>query len=235
MDYTTHLKTLYGLSADSRSGLSAAEIARIEAQAGGVLPQALKHYLSELGGNADINQSFNRLLAATDGMRWSSDGRLVFCEEHQQAAVWGIRREHLDREDPPVCVCYDASESGEWLPESETLSGFLWKTALFNGTMGGLGFVANYVRDTPLPPAVLQRIAENRQRLNILCDAGADYYTRGGADVVIACKNPSSKITGLFVGTQDQACFDKLLDIFDSDDDWSYTSYDDWDDDDGEE
>lgn len=225
MHYTDRIAKLYALSEDE-GRLSEATLAVAEKQAGGALPAALKQYLRRLGGSAAANQSFNRLLAATGDTRDSGDGFLIFCEEYQQVAVWGIRHEDSAAEDPPVYVCYNTAESDGWLLENEKLSAFLWKNALFNGTMEGLRFVANYVGEEPLPPAALQRIAERRQRLDELCDRGADYYTRGDTDAVVVCKKAVGEASALFVGSQDQECFNALLDIFDSDDDWSYTSYD---------
>jgi hypothetical protein len=101
----------------AHSGLRGAELGRV----GLVIPAALRDYYS-LAGRHWINENHNRLRPIA-GLEWMDD-KLIFMEENQCVALWGIRRSDLRRSDPLVWQGVNGDPI-EWFAEDYRLSQFL--------------------------------------------------------------------------------------------------------------
>lgn len=131
-DYTI-VKELFGLS--QPVGLSETGIAQMRAICG-VLPEALETWYRELGGEEAVNQAQNCLLLPETLSSWrhGPDHFFVY-RENQCVCAWAIRREDMDRADPPVWVSFQESlpdQNGVMIPrwpvweqESARVSDFL--------------------------------------------------------------------------------------------------------------
>jgi hypothetical protein len=91
-----------------------------------VIPTSLFDYYS-VAGRHWINQDHNRL-RPIEQLEWMGD-RLVFLEENQWVAYWGIPKEDLKTADPAVWQGVNCTPL-EWCRENLCLSRFLmamWK------------------------------------------------------------------------------------------------------------
>jgi hypothetical protein len=86
-----------------------------------VVPRALSDYYS-VAGRHRINREYNRLYPIGE-LEWRGD-RLVFMEENQWVAFWGIPRSEVARSNPVVWQAPDA-EPLEWFAEGYRVSQFL--------------------------------------------------------------------------------------------------------------
>lgn len=120
-------------------GEPANEIRRAEARLGFALPKLLREYYG-LTGHADfVNSSCDRLVGAEE--LEVNDGALVFYDDNQSVACWGILKEHLLLDDPPVQF---AATNGalSWDIHHPTLSSFLIMMAYWQAVNGALPNVA---------------------------------------------------------------------------------------------
>jgi hypothetical protein len=105
------IKRLYSLSEKQNYGFSDIEIAELEARLNVQLPEKLKDYYLTLGKNEEINYVHNRLLKPDHEIGFSEDRYLVFYEENQVVAYWGIKEADLKLPDPPVWGNYGTTEN----------------------------------------------------------------------------------------------------------------------------
>ena len=112
-----------GFAGRSAEGeISTGQIDAAEKRLGLSLPEALKDYYLVAGGYRDLMDRDFHLLSP-EKLRLEGD-YLVFCEEHQGTAVWGIHRNNLLTLPNPR-VEGKASNAQKWFSESSKLSAFL--------------------------------------------------------------------------------------------------------------
>ncbi|SEW44739.1 hypothetical protein [Chitinophaga arvensicola] len=228
MTNTRKIKRLYDLDENGHLGFSENEIATLEQQLQLSLPEKLREYYLTLGKNEAINYSHNRLLKPGKAIGFSDDRYLVFYEENQRAACWGIKEEDLLQSDPPVWANYGTSAAPVWTLETKTTTGFLLLMAIYNGTLGGLKYHANALEQ--ITPATVDAITQNWTEVPDISWERQKVYTKNFYEVISLSFDEQHTCTGIFAGTSDQERFDRLLDTLDVD--WSYISYED---EDGEE
>lgn len=102
-------------------GLGNEVVARALADRRLTIPRALVDYYA-VAGRHWINDQHNRLYPIAD-LDWQ-DGRLVFMEENQGVAIWGIPERDVNRPNPVVWQASNA-ELLEWFAEDYRLSQFL--------------------------------------------------------------------------------------------------------------
>jgi hypothetical protein len=130
--YTRRMSEILGCALTASDGLGDAAVQRALKKKGLILPRALAEYYA-LAGKHPINTRHNRLYSIGE-LTWFSD-RLVFMEENQTVAYWGIIRDDLEKTNP--IVWQGANESPiAWYAEDYKLSQFLM--ALWNWTMHGV-------------------------------------------------------------------------------------------------
>ena len=129
--YSDRFRDLFDSSPKPCVGLGGDAVRAKLAQAGLVIPAALFDYYS-LAGRHWINENHNRLRPIEE-LEWMGD-KLVFMEENQSVAFWGIQEADLGAVDPVVWEAVNG-ESIEWYAEGYRLSRFLM--AMWNWTMTG--------------------------------------------------------------------------------------------------
>jgi hypothetical protein len=127
------------LGAADTLGVPPSEIEAAENRLGAALPRALREFYQVLG-NWDLNVAHNRLLAPNE-LRWVND-RLVFYEENEKLAQWGILRAHLKQENPVVAQGVRERGRTQWYDEELPCSQFLVMMTYWQTLVGGLGFAA---------------------------------------------------------------------------------------------
>jgi hypothetical protein len=106
----------------ANAGLHVDAIAAAEARLSLTLPEALKDYFTVAGNSREMLDTDFHLLGP-DKLRL--DGQyLVFCEENQSTAQWGINRDML-AQFPNPRVEGRATNANKWFSESSKLSAFL--------------------------------------------------------------------------------------------------------------
>jgi hypothetical protein len=97
------------------------------------LPAALREWYELAGDHPDVWSRRADLRAPPD-FRFIRD-TLVFYRDEEAGACWGIRRNDLRMEDPPVVI--DARRGEGWMAESKTTSAFAIQMLLWNVKWGG--------------------------------------------------------------------------------------------------
>jgi len=223
MMYLQKIRTLYDLPADETFGYSEEEIINLEIDLGVRLPGKLRDYYLHLGKNERVNASHNRLLKPNGEVGYSEDDYLLFYEENQGVVSWGIKKDGLQLESPPVWGNYGDEEMPDWHRETSTVENFFLLMAVYNGTMGGLKYNANCLDE--VDPEVVKAI---QQRWNEVPDISWEkqkVYTDDFREVISLSFDDSGNCNAVFIGTSDQHAFDELLDEIEVE--WSYVSYED--------
>ncbi|MGW7364996.1 SMI1/KNR4 family protein [Streptomyces sp. NPDC054841] len=109
---------------DDAAGYPEADLAAAEERLELRLPAALREAYALLGNRADLTSNHDELRAPAELYVDESGEALVFRDENQGAARWGILLTDLDRDDPAVVVRLDlADKSAEtWEPWLDRVS-----------------------------------------------------------------------------------------------------------------
>ncbi|MCM0667462.1 SMI1/KNR4 family protein [Flavobacterium tyrosinilyticum] len=223
MNYIQKIKRLYNLSENENYGFSENQILDLEKTLESKLPLKLKEYYLELGKEENLNYSFNRLLKPENEIGFSDDDFLVFYEENQNVAFWGIKKEDLSKENPPVYGNYDTIEKSDWEIETQTTENFFLLMAVFSGTLGGLQFNGNHFGG--INSEIVKLVEENYALVPEISRENQKVYTDGFYVVISLSFDQENNCTAAFIGSSDQERFDAILENIDID--WSYLSYDD--------
>jgi hypothetical protein len=124
--YRDRFREIFGSPPRPSDGLGGEAVRAELDRVGLVIPAALSDYYS-VAGRHWINENHNRLRSITN-LEWLDD-KLVFMEENQCVAFWGIQSTDLRRSDPVVWQGVNG-EPIEWFAEDYRLSQFLmamWK------------------------------------------------------------------------------------------------------------
>lgn len=229
--YRNHIKSLFKVSENELKGVSEKYLIETEKRLGVKLPHKLVEFYLTFGENKQINQIFNRLILP-EALEIQNN-YLIFYEEQQEVSYWAVKIDDFQEENPPVYVGYhlEGQTDLQWEFFFPKLTDFLEYITFFNGTMGGLRYNANILNENKVKKEAVAWVEENRTEIKSLRIENQRYFTDNYEEIIIICYNNEKNGTGIFVGTQDQAHFDNLLELFGYDE-WSYTSYDDEEDDD---
>lgn len=223
MNYIQKIKRLYNLSENENYGFSENQILDLEKKLEIKLPSQLKEYYLKLGKEENLNYSFNRLLKPENEIGFSDDDFLVFYEENQNVAFWGIKKEDLPKENPPVYGNYDTIEKSDWEIETQTTENFFLLMAVFSGTLGGLQFNGNHFGE--IDSEIVKLVEENYTLVPEISRENQKVYTDGFYVVISLSFDQENNCTAAFIGSSNQERFDAILENIDID--WSYLSYDD--------
>lgn len=223
MNYIQKIKRLYNLSENENYGFSESEILNLEKTLETKLPLKFKEYYIELGKEENLNYSYNRLLKPDHEIAFSEDNFFIFYEENQVVVFWGIKRNDLMKDDPPVYCNYGNAEESNWEIETQTTENFFLLMAVYNGTFGGLKFNGNFFGN--VSSEIIKLIAENWQLIPEISWEKQKVYTNDYYEVITLSFDDNSNCTAVFIGSSNQERFDKIIEGIDID--WSYLSYDD--------
>ncbi|HEY1194388.1 SMI1/KNR4 family protein [Flavobacterium sp.] len=223
MNYIQKIKRLYKLSETENYGFSNEEMIALEKQLEVKLPVKFKEYYQELGKEENLNYVYNRLLKPDDEIEFSDDDFLVFYEENQNVVIWGIKKEDLVKDNPPVYGNYDTIEKSDWEIETQTTEDFFLMMAIYNGTFGGLQYNGNFIGE--IDAEMVKKVQEKWILVPEISRDNQKIYTDDFYDVISLSFDKNNNCTAAFIGTSDQERFDSILDVIDID--WSYLSYDD--------
>lgn len=211
---------LYNIESADQQGFSDSELQAVESRLNISLPLKLREYYLALGKNEAINNSYNRLYEPNEEeIGFSDDRYLVFYEENQVVAYWGIKEADLGKDNPPVYGNY----GGEWEEEAPTTEDFFLLMAFYNGTLGGLRYNANSLET--LEPVVVKEIENRWTLVPEISWEQQKVYTADYKEAICLSFDEDQQCTAVFAGTTIQDRFDHILDTLDID--WSYTSYED--------
>jgi hypothetical protein len=121
--YRQRFLDILGKPLQLSDGIGDRKVNRALRQLGLSIPRALGDYLA-IAGNHPINKEYNRLLPV-EKLHWRDD-KLVFMEENQQMAVWGIDRTAINDANPVVWKAPDSkSKPLQWQEEPYLLHQFI--------------------------------------------------------------------------------------------------------------
>ncbi|MFC4478553.1 SMI1/KNR4 family protein [Flavobacterium chungangensis] len=215
MNYIQKIKRLYNLSENENYGFSENQILDLEKKLEIKLPLKLKEYYLELGKEENLNYSFNRLLKPENEIGFSDDNFLVFYEENQNVAFWGIKKEDLSKKNPPVYGNYDTIEKSDWEIETQTTENFFLFMAVFSGTLGGLQFNGNHFGE--IDSEIVKLVEENYTLVPEISRENQKVYTDDFYFVISLSFDQENNCTGAFIGSSNQERFDAILDNIDID------------------
>lgn len=230
MTYLEKIQRLYNVPENGYHGIPEVEITALEQRLNIKLPAVLRHYYLTLGDNESINKSHNQLLNLNK-VDLTDDGYFIFYEENQAVVQWGIKEEDLIVENPPVWGNYDTIQESDWQKETKSTEDFLLLMAVYNGTLGGLVYNANSF--SPVPSDAIALIQREWTEIPEISWEKQKIYTDEYFAVISLSFGEDHQCDAIFIGTSQEDRFEKILDIPGID--WSYTSYEDMDDDDGED
>ncbi|MDP9956578.1 hypothetical protein J2X97_002237 [Epilithonimonas hungarica] len=223
MTNTEKIRKLYDLPQNENFGFADTEIIELEEKLNIKFPLELKNYYLTLGKVETLNYSHNRLLNPRNEIGFSNDRYLVFYEENQVVVYWGIKEEDLKLDNPKVWGNYGTEENPDWHIEANSTDDFLLLMAVYNGTFGGLKYNANYFGQ--VQPETIKLIERNWTIVTEISWDKQKIYTDNFHEVLSLSFDEQNNCNGIFIGTSNQERFDKILDSFEID--WSYTSYED--------
>jgi len=131
--------------------------------AGPSLPAALASWYATVGRLPELTSTQNRL-NPPDQLEMEH-GVVVIYTENQSCAIWGIRIEDLEQDDPPVVVTHDWGSSGaDWQREADAVSSFaltvgLTELCIHGGRFGCSGTISRDIKTalrSTLQPAPVQ-------------------------------------------------------------------------------
>ncbi|SHG02931.1 hypothetical protein [Flavobacterium johnsoniae] len=99
----------------------------------GNLPEVFVDYYTELGKIQKLNNTQDSLVAVDRLINYATDEYLIFYTENQHACVWGIHKDDLSKNNPPVYMSFDEQE---WNLETETLTDFFTAMAYLQAGFG---------------------------------------------------------------------------------------------------
>ena len=223
MTSTDKIRQLYNLPKNENFGFEETEINEIEKSLDIKFPLELKNYYLTLGKVEALNYSHNRLLKPNKEIGFSNDRYLVFYEENQVVAFWGIKEQDLKLDNPTVCGNYGTEDNPDWHIEANSTDNFFLLMAVYNGTFGGLKYNANYFGQ--VQPETIEFIEKNWTIVTEISWDKQKVYTDNFHEVLSLSFDEQNNCSGIFIGTSNQERFDKILDSLEID--WSYTSYED--------
>lgn len=197
------IRELFGIT--DRDGFAEGEIQKA-VQTWGALPLALTDYYRELGANARVNRQQNFLVEP--GKLFEQDDYLIFYLENQSAARWGIRREDLSADNPPV---YCTAAEGTYELESDTLEEFLYAAALFQAASWGLRFPSEELYSISRQQAELIRQNYSPKPCGLRVWVSARFYGNHGDEVVMLMENDDYD---MIYGSESEAHFQALEEFF---------------------
>ncbi len=135
-DYAALFHRLYDRAP---AGIGREELRRAERRLGLVIPPPLRALYLELGGEACVMATHNRVRSPAE--LEVADGRLVFCEENQTVCVWGS----IPGSEDPEAEVANVLRHGtlEWHSEEVSLSRFLEIMIYLQTAWGGFEHYAN--------------------------------------------------------------------------------------------
>ncbi|OLT14123.1 hypothetical protein BJF79_02815 [Actinomadura sp. CNU-125] len=169
----------WGVPLRPGDGTPGAELDAAEERLGVRLPAAFREAYALFGRRPDLHTNLHGLLAPDDFHLHA--GGVVFREENQGVATWGLLVTELDAPDPPVRI---STDDGPWEPWLDAFSTAALEIVLSEATQAGehcdhrdLGDGDDLDRDfAPLPfPAYGQRFYAGPGVL--LCDGGGDWLS----------------------------------------------------------
>lgn len=223
MTSTDKIRQLYDLPENENFGFSEVEINETEKNLNIEFPLELKNYYLTLGKVEAINYSHNRLLKPNKELGFSNDRYLVFYEENQAVAYWGIKEEDLKSDNPTVWGNYGTEEDPDWHIEASSTNNFFLLMSIYNGTLGGLKYNANYFGQ--IQPETVDFIERNWTKVTEISWDKQKIYTDNFHEVLSLSFDNQNNCDAIFIGTSKQERFDKMLENIEID--WSYTSYED--------
>lgn len=111
-----------------RDAIPESELARAEKRLGFTLPASLRAMYRLSGRRRDLHLAWDRLLAPNKLV--FARGALLFFEENGNTCAWGVEKDALSQEDPPV-VRAKNEPPFEWEKDHDTLSGFFFTELLW--------------------------------------------------------------------------------------------------------
>ena len=112
------IKQLFGIT--EKNGFSEEEILEFKNICDNI-PKILSDYYSQLGKIKELNNTQDQLIEPQKLKLSKNKDFLIFYVENQWACVWGIDKNDLNIDNPPVYMSY---EEQEWSKEANFLTDF---------------------------------------------------------------------------------------------------------------
>ena len=192
---------------DSKSqGYDAEVIAAAEQRLGCSLPATLRDYYALFGQNEALNTTYNRLLPPQN-IYYTNSGHLVFYEENQAVAVWGIDKNDLHRDDPPVYGSYDM-EREDWFEDSDTTAHFLLSMAYWQAALGGLLYTA--FREKP-SAEMLAIIENNWSEQKGITNQYLRFFTSDHREILVLTTDEEGQPNGLYIASNNEERYQQTM------------------------
>ena len=208
------IRNLYDIEENS-FGFSENEITKCEESLSLQLPIVLREYYLQLG-NHDFNYKQDKLLTPSE-LCFVCEEYLLIYTENQGVSIWGIKKQDLKLDNPPVYICLEnniPSNNNIWEYEN-TLYDFLIAVAYLQSR-----FVFSYSANSIyISKKTEQFIRENWKSTDIKTKIWGTEFFQNDLNEVLAILNAENQ-TDLFVSTKTEERLreiDEILEI-----EWEY-------------
>lgn len=197
-DFST-IKKLFGIT--EPKGFTENEIQIIK-DIFGDLPKVFIDYYAELGKIENLNNTQDSLNKPDQFQYFKHEEYLIFYSENQRVCVWGIHKDDLSKENPPVYMSYDEKE---WKKETETLTDFFTAMAYLQA-----GFALEYTAECfyEIEDKDLKFIVEKYKNKGVSFTQwaeGISFYGNHDDEVIIVMSNEQ-----LFYSSASEEHFEEL-------------------------
>ena len=206
------IKELFGIV--GTKGVSEAEIDGVR-RVCGMIPYVLELYYREVGGDERVNHTQNTLILPGEYTWAKTESHLMIYAENQGVCFWGISKNDLHMDDPPVYVTFDNENLKEWELESSRLTDFLIAMAHVHA-----GFALPYASNDMYTISEAEaNIIRNHFRkkceplmrwLNGGEESGVEFYGNHPCDSIVLLRNADYD---LYYASGSKAYFDEMNEL----------------------
>lgn len=173
----------------------------------GCIPKVLKDYYLQLGRHEDLNTAQDFLIPPSQFEEYKDDNYLIFYSENQGGIIWGIKKQDLCTDNPPV---YENYGQDEWTLTTDSVYKFLLSMAHLQAVLSLEYSNEEYVDITPEQAT---KIADRFTSKNVDSDlyTGVKFYGNYEDTVIVIMNNHEAFI--LMYASSDEEHFNETDDI----------------------
>lgn len=202
----TQLKTLFDIS--EPCGIDTTELQPWKDKFGAI-PKVLTDYYAQLGAH-EFNRSQDYLISPDEINEFEDNDYLIFYSENQSVSIWGIHKDDVSKDNPPV---YENYGKEEWYQTTDTLTSFL-------NSMGFLQAVFSMEFSNEeywnISQVQADEIAKAFKSKNVDSElyTGVRFYGNYDDSVIVIMNNNEGYI--LMFSSSDEEHFDEMCDIIEN-------------------
>lgn len=196
-----------------KDGFPSAELDRASLRLNVALPSAVRNAYCFFGRYPEITRGDVTLLSPAE--LHFLDGVLVLCADEEQRVFWGVQKNELSREDPPVVMRSERERREgsnepvpEWLSAASRFTAYFTENALFQAIESApWGNSMEYTGDVHVPGELVKLSTDSWTRPH------QESTLYGGDDVLVLIEGPPPEQI-VYVAARTEELYARTLDFF---------------------